>query len=80
MNIIIQTYMYTPASYSERVQLAKWTENVMADLFSLSLLNKRQIDFTTDCRTLFIVVLQTLLLSHLHRVCPSTRSVLIYQQ
>lgn len=54
--IMIQTYMYTPASCSERVQLAKWTENVRADLFSLSLL-KRQIAFTTGCRTfLFTVV------------------------
>lgn len=52
--IMIQTYMYTPASCSERVQLAKWTKHVRADLFSLSLLNKRQIAFTTGCMSFFL--------------------------
>lgn len=45
--------METPA---ERLQLAKWTTNVRARLFSLSLLNKRQIAFTTACRTFYLLL------------------------
>lgn len=114
---MIQTYMYTPAFCSERMQLAKWTENVKVHLFSFSLLNKRQIAFTIGCRTFLFTVIwrewsiqssrsrermlppsaiikltisctakfekksftSTLLLCHLHLVCPCTWCVLIYK-